>query len=458
MSKHFIIPSSILSYTLSALVFGQEPSAKVDFINGDTITGSIVNMQKDSLEFKSSHFPQNARFNKDSVLSVTFPSKKTELPIDFQQANHVAELNLKGRFGYEDEQGVLRGQITQINDSSIELSTWFAGPLTVDRSLIHSIKILSNDSELYRGPNSLKEWTSSTSQDAWKYGNGALISSTTCGSLAKDVPLPDKAHLSFDLEWKNYLGLSLSFYANAKESPTNYYELRLQNNYMYMQKFLKGERSPQLDRRPNSNLNQPSDSARFDIYMDKKRGEFHVFVDGKKAHTFTDHSPSVDKFGTFLFLRNYSENRMRLNNMIIKKWTNTLLSATDEGAFDQLDGEGQRLLLANGDAVIGKIGKIKDGLLAVETTHTSLQIPLSRIPKINFPSEPNQPKAEIQDIKAYFKEGGWIIIAAERIDEHHIYGMNHAIGEHTFRLDAFEKIDFNIYDRTHNKVRQLNKW
>ena len=435
--------------------------SRVNFSNGDKISGSVVNMDVSLLEFKSAHFPKNVFFNKSTILDLELHQPTKPIDIDFTQADHIAELKLEGRYGQENQRDTLSGQLTQIADDHVILSTWYAGELKVQRNLIHSIKIKSNQPDLYSGPNSLEEWDQDQSAGSWKFENKALVSGNSRGVISKDIGMPKLSVLRFKLEWKNTIALTLNLFADSPEigNQDNYYELRMQTNYMYMQKRIKNERPPQLDRMPNTSYDHKKKSAEYAIHMDKNKGVFHVFVNGQLAQTFNDHSATPKLLGSSIHLRNDNENQMRISGLRLEKWNGAIPSPVDDKAHKQIDGDGQKILLANGDAVVGKIGSISNGMLDIETEHAELKLPLFGIRDLKLPiAEENHPKMEPNDIKAYFKSGGWIILDVKSIDAEFLHGSHQAIGNCSLRIDAFEKVEMNIYDSNYIKLRNKSDW
>lgn len=460
MNKHLVIALTVatsLFYTTEAA----PQRAQLNFVNGDKISGNIISMENGILEIDSPHFTDNATFSTANILDIVLTKAQTEQVNEPHRKDHLATLELEDRFGYEGEHGNLYGQLEELTDDKLTLRTSYAGILEVDRSLIKSITISDNTKSLYSGPKSIEEWNPFGETGTWSFTNNSLVGNASRGSIAQDINIPDKALLSFDLSWKVRPGLSLYLYAdNANdEQPSAYYEIRLNSNYMYMQKSTPLNRSRQLAKTPNTQLNFDGQSAEISLYMDKKKGVFHVFVNDEMTYTFTDHTPSPESLGSSIYFRNDNESRMLIKNIQMKKWSNAIPTEQDQKSYAKLSGEGQRILLANGDAVVGKIGKINNGLLAVETKHTPLKIPLAGVRDLHLPPvAENHPKAERNDIKAYYHDGGWVMIDVTKINSSHILGENKAIGNCEFDLSAFKKLELNVYDKSQNKLRQLDAW
>ena len=461
--SNYILLSLITLAALAPTLVAEPPNklSRVNFTNGDKVSGTIVNMEANLLDFKSTLFPKNVFFNKSAILDLELDQTQPSIGINFAQADHVAELQLESRYRQEEQRDTLRGQLIQIADDHVLLSTWYAGELKIQRNLIHSIKIKSNQSGLYQGPNSLEEWHEGNSARSWKFKDNALVSGKSRGVISKDIGLLDQSVLKFKLQWKNTIALTLNLFADSPEvgKVENFYELRMQSNYLHMKKVIKNERPPQINRMSNTSYSHAKKSAEYAIYMDKNKGVFHVFINGNKVQTFTDNAATPKLLGSSIYLRNENEKVMRISNMSLEKWNGTIPTPEDEKALNQLKGDGQRILLANGDAVVGKIGLIKNGMLDIKTEHADLKLPLFGIRDLKLPStEKNQPKMEPNDVKAHFKGGGWIILNVSSIDKEFVHCKHEAIGNHKFRIDAFEKIEFSIYKRSYNKIRKDQAW
>jgi len=462
MSNFIFLSLITLAALAPALV--AEPSNKisrVSFANGDKVSGSLVNLDVKLLGFKSTLFPKSVFFNRSAILDLELGQAQPSIEIDSTQADHMAEIQLKGRYSQEDQRDTLRGQLSQVADDHVILSTWYAGELKIQRNLIHSIKIKSNKTDLYSGPNSLEEWNQRFSSNSWKFQNNALISGNSRGGISKDIGLVNQSVLKFKLQWKDTIGLTLNLFADSPkyDKLANYYQLSMQSNYLQMKKVIKDERPPQLNRMSNTGYIHATKSAEYAIYMNKQKGIFHIFINGKKVHTFTDQAATPNLLGSSIYLRNDNGKMMHMSNIRVEKWNGAIPTPEDEKSLKQLKGDDQRILLANGDAVVGKIGQISNGMLDIKTEHADLKLPLIGVRDLKLPStEESQPKMERNDIKAHFKTGGWIILNVTSIDKGFIHGRHQAIGNHSFRVDAFEQIEFNICNGNYNKIRKEQAW
>src|SRR4051812_4995635 len=182
---------------LLALPAAAAPPGKIQFFNRDQINGNVDSIATDRIVWNSPVLEKPAPFRLDKILE-----------LDLQSESHgFAE-------GYEavvslTNGDTLRGQISSVTDDTIELETWFAGKLKLSRPTVKSIRIEELPTLLFHGPESLDGWTLAGSHDnAWTFDGGALVSSTT-GSIARDVKLPDRFRIVFNVEWHGKFRLRL---------------------------------------------------------------------------------------------------------------------------------------------------------------------------------------------------------------------------------------------------------
>ena len=127
--SNYIFQSLITLAALAPTLVAEPPNklSRVNFTNGDKVSGTIVNMEANLLDFKSTLFPKNVFFNKSAILDLELDQTQPSIGINFAKADHVAELRLESRYRQEEQRDTLRGQLIQIADDHVLLSTWYAG-------------------------------------------------------------------------------------------------------------------------------------------------------------------------------------------------------------------------------------------------------------------------------------------------------------------------------------------
>lgn len=455
----------LLILNLAIAVHAQEKpddSSTLEFANGDAFSGELRKWEDNQITIKNPYIKNETTLRDATLLKLDLPTSG-ETTISNEEIDHEASIFIKGRHNQQRASDQLKGQLTQITDDLITLDTSYAGNITIDRKFITNMEISSKRSSIYSGPNSLEEWNLPDSEDAWFFRDGALIGGKKDGQISKDVGLDELSHISFNIDWKSSLNFRLFLFSNdAKKSrPTSYYELVINSRSFYMRKYHKEAGSESLATSDRSSRLDGSDTAFVEVFANSKQGIFHLYIDGEHSATFTDRAPDPDTFGSAIHFTNRVRSPMRLRNLRIATWSGTLPTAEEQETFAELKGEGQRILLKNGDAILGKLGEIKNGILVVDTKHTPIRIPVAGMRTVQMKGsfkEKHSPKMEKGDVKAYFKDGGWVIFKLESITNESITGYHQAFGTKTFDLSAFSQIEFNIYDRQLNAGRAAEIW
>ena len=453
-NKCSTILTTILQPLLAMVLMASEP-ATLYFINGDILSGEIQRLEGDQFYFKSPMLREETTFNRDMLLDL----KLTEEQLEAKPVNHTATITLEDRFGQKSERDQLQGQLVGINDDFLELATDYAGTLKIDRSLIYAIDISTDNYLLYSGPNSLEEWQVLGDPNSWSYSNNSLITGSGNSSLAKEFDTPSRSQLSFTIDRKENIDLALLLYADSSEPerPRNYYELSLNANYLNMRKYLEKGSSRPLNRGTPNVRAKLGERIRCDIYSDTRSGAFHIYIDGKNYANFSDLTPSPELMGKSLHLRSRRDYEMRIQNIKLFKWNGSLPQKLGTEEESELQKKNQ-LLLANGDALVGDLGKTHQDNIELTTEYTSYNVPLARVRSIQLAAkDENHPRADKYDLKAYFKSGGWIILDPILLTPSTLVGNHEAIGDITFDLNAFSHIEFNVYDKQLNKLRD-EKW
>jgi len=438
------------------------PSSTLSFTNDNTFSGEIHSWEPGKILLSNPNLKNKTTLFTRNLLKISLseePASQTISPAH----DHEATIFIKGRFNQEKASDQIKGQIKQITDNAITVQTNYAGELEIDRKFITNMEVQSKKSNLYAGPSDIDNWNLINSDDSWYFRNGTFISGSKSGQIAKDIGLESPAYISFNIDWKNSLYIKTLLFSDDPEDsrPSNYYELSLRNTYVSMRKYTKENGSSSMERSALRLKLQNSDTAFVEIYANSDKGVFHLYIDGEKTHTFTDRGIKKGKFGSSLHFDNDTRSPTRIRNIRASRWNGNLPTTKEVDAFTKLKGEGERILLKNGDAIIGKIGEVKEGITVVETKYSPARIPIAGLRSINMKGafkDKHSPKMEAQDVKAYFRDGGWIILKLESIESDKMTGFHQAFGRKTFKLSAFDQVEFNIYDKQLNNERTSNIW
>ena len=118
--------------------------------------------------------------------------------------------------------------------------------------------------------------------------------------------------------------------------------------------------------------------------------------------------------------------------------------------------EGQRIDLANGDSLLGKIMGVNEGATKVKTSLGDVIIPVNRLRSFQLHESEatlKEPRMYKEDVRAWFTEGGFVTLKIARLNDKKIAGYSQVFGDAEFDLTAFSRIEFNIWDNDLNEER-----
>lgn len=468
----------ISTLALASTSFAQDKVTKISgtahLKNGQSVTGNIIEWNENSIQFSSQLFLNNVTFDIEEIMHVELDPNQAEAnkPAVNERIDHTNIQINSNKYTRPGQHGSIHGSLAAITDTHISLNTWYAGKATVAKDFIHNLDISAKGQTVFSGPGKLKGWHNNLHTNYWKeYEKGLTINQH--GNISRELDLPSAIHLGFDIEWKNSLNLSIFIYGDqAKTSyPQTRYELRTQQYQpLRINKYVAGRyqrlnqqelnRNDPKVRNMRTAFNQKNGKARYDIYLDPKKGTHIVYVNGIKYLEATEMNLEEVKLGNAIHLTSRKGANMRLSNLEIKKWSGSIPGSNDVAALDELAGKGQRFLLKNGDLLVGEIKEIKDGLMTVKTEDATFPIPVINMRKIHMGETKvkREPMQEESDIKAWFHDGGWIMLKPISLKNGKLKASHQAFGELDFDLTAFKKIDLNLDNKSFNRLRSEEKW
>ncbi len=441
--------------------------ARLLLTNGDRLSGLPKSIDQDQhLLFESDSLRQTASFPLANILSLNFDSWKAAPTV-----NTIARVELQPRFR-EDRGDTILGALRELTPDSIKLDTWYGGIITLKRSMVLSLSIISNSPGNYYGPNNIEEWNLSGDSDSWTFKNGALVSHSL-GSIGRDMKLREKSHISFDATWENSMRFKIQLYSNDTQSrsPSAYYEVNLNRTYAYLRTrgktngraaMLGGGRWKQISVPPQER------SARFDFFVNRKVGSITIYIDGKHACALQSQSPDPENLGTGLTFVTEERYPLEIKEITITPWNGTTLPKSktpvgedaeknDQQPDDSEQSSPHKIILNNGDEVPGTVGKVEDDRMIIETEFTPIHIPLNRIKSLSLGDKGEEPIKKRGDVRAWFHDGGRITLQLASFTDNKISGYSQAFGDVTLDLSAFSRIDFHIYDDKANELRKNSR-
>lgn len=429
------------------------------FINGDSLPGSLLRVEDEQLHWKSPALKNDAKFFLNNIQDVTFPYQAPPL----SKQDHVAHIRFNPDVKQQNEKmsgDVIQGELVAVNEESIILNTWYAGPLTLNRNMVKDLQIFDVSPPIYTGPLQANDWKM-LPEETWVYENNGYRN-VSSGSLAKKFKdLPDRYCFTFTAAWKSRFALQIYFGADddSDPNPDNHYMIALDSGTSYMQKRSSEANALGVMRNggmigeyKRDQVFQAKEKSQLKLYVDSKAGLFALYSDDTLIQQWNDVEKPILQ-GKAIQLRNgQSSTKLTLSRMSLSAWDGTLPTADTDEKINPIENpeptkEEQRIILRNGDIMLGKVNKIENSQISLTTRYNEIKLPVSRIKKLALaPAEYDERLIKNGDIRAWFPDGNYITFKLESISaDGKLTGYSQNFGTATFDPAAFTRIEFNIY-------------
>lgn len=433
------------------------PTARIFLSNGDKLTGTPQTLDTTShLHFTSPSLGQPATFPLASILTLHLSQQEKHTP-----PQNVTRVELQPRF-HEARGDTIIGKLAELTPETVKLETQHGGTIGIKRSMVKSLKIISNAPGNYHGPNGLHEWSPSGGKNAWYFSQGALVS-RAAGGIGKDIRLREKAHISFDAKWQDSMRFKLRLYSSdvTKTRPNAYYEININQYHAYMNTQGKRRRGARMFGGGGGQINvRPTEPhAHFDLFANRKTGAVTIYINGTRACALQSHNPDPLDLGTGLSFHAEERFPLEISGITVTPWDGTTFPTPKKKTPATSPTPGgkkppHRIILNNGDQVPGTVGKVTDGHMLVDTEYTPIRIPVSRIKSLDLGNSDDRPKKYRGDVRAWLHTGGFITLKLTSLTNTQLQGYSQPLGNVTFNLTAFNRIDFHIYNPKANQTRQ----
>lgn len=463
--KRFLSPAVLAALSLAAPA--EELKSTVRFSNKDLLSGSLESLTPEGLVWDSSILEKPTPFFLKNVVDLTLNPEEPEI-----KAGHEAAVTLtKG--------DLLRGQLVSVTDEGIELDTWYAGRLKISRPVIADIKISERPDLVYRGPTGLDGWKQSVGKPAWTYQNSGFRS-VGAGSIARNVNLPDECGIAFDVAWRGAFGLELAFFSGNQPSdhPTTGYAMNFRQRNISV-------RSCKTQRTLGNTLNVPSlqenEKAHIEVRASIKSGKICVLLDGALVDVWTDPDIVRNEMGRGIQFISPGASPVQISRVEVSAWDGEVGQApdpqivpgmrlglvpggddgddADEPAAPEDKPKAGRMELRNGDNIEGEVVGINDGRITVKTPFREVKLPIEALRSLALkPAERDESKRENGDVRGWFADGSWVVFRLEAVENGMLTGYSHNFGTARFKLAAFSRIEFNIYDSDLDDIRAAGDW
>lgn len=456
----------LLSLTVALLGAEEEKDysgsmARLTFMDETSISGSVlsVDTKKETLRLKSPSLKGTSTLRTAQLLDVQFDHEASP-----PEADHYALTTIKPRYDKSPPQDTIRGEFIGINQEYITLQTWYAGELKLKRSMVQGLNIFENSPRLFNGPASLEGWVTSSGkvEDNWDFKQRSLISKST-HTIARKIEMGEKVKLSFNVAWKNSPQFRMSFLANTGKEvyASRGYILHVQSSYLQLYRTGSDNIRSDLFSEGFRELRE-QETALFEIYLDRNpEGKNGLYIDGKKVTAWED-SNDLKGMGDWLVFAPRNNVPIKISNIIVNQWNGKLPADEEqqdtrpEGIFKGLSGE--RIDLANGDAVLGEVTGITEGMAKLKTDLGEMEVPVPRLSSFELNPIEDEPRMYGHDVRAWFVEGGSVTLRIDALTPKKLRGYSQVFGEAEFDLKAFSRIEFNVWSPKRESYTAQEEW
>lgn len=456
--KRFI--SSVFLVSLSYSALADDGKATVRFSNSDRLSGALESLATDRLIWNSAVLEKPTTFFLKNVIDLTLNAETSETKV-----GHEAEVILTNG-------DLLRGRLISVEDDAVELDTSIAGRLKFNRLMISEIRISDRPEFIYRGPTGLDGWTQSGAKPAWNYQN-LEFRSDSAGSIAKDVNLPDECSIAFDAAWRDSFGLEFNFFSNdlATDRPSSGYAINFRQRFISLRN-CKNQRN--LGNAPNALALQENEKARIEVRASLKSGKICVLVDGKLIEAWTDPNVVRNEVGRGIHFVSLNSSPVQISCIEVAAWDGEVGQIPDpevaaglgEQDTDEIQQSAlveklkpERMELRNGDNLAGEVIGIIDGIITIKTPFRNVKLPIQALRSISLKAAAlERCKRENGDVRGWLPDGCSVVFKLEGVKDGMLTGTSQNFGSADFKLRAFSRIEFNIYDSKHIEVREANGW
>jgi hypothetical protein len=419
----------------------------LSFRDGDVLYGKLLEIQPGSLiRWQHPDASEPIDCKPESVAQIGFAPR----PSTAGRTDYSCKLWLANG-------DALAGNLVACDRDALTLDTWYAGQLKIPRRALQSLAFNPRTNQvLFDGLTGLDGWTQGDAAKGalgesgqWSYRNGAFYADKAA-SIARDLKLPDRSQIQFDMAWRGPLYLAIALYtdslqpillANKQNGPDfgAFYSLRFFNTVFITL-------TPIRKRDPLSALGEPliiqsltqKDRVHVDVRMSKAERRVALFIDGMLIKDWIDPGGFAGE-GTGIRFVNNPGSVVKLGNFRVSKWNGVL----DDDAAEAPDPSHDVVLLESGAKASGAVVSIAGGQISLLTAGGATNVPLPAASAIEFARFQGQsPPASAVNAHATFRQGGAVTFELLAWRPGGVTGLIPDIGKVTFDPAAFARLQF----------------
>ena len=451
---------------------------RLKLLNGDSFTGKFQGINGGHVLWLHPSFAEPARVIAKDVSSVRLEQRE----VSAEKTQDCSVSLVSG--------GKLNGVLVGLDEEGLTLDTWYGGKLKIAREFVRTIEPgIKPERLVYQGPEDgpdgwmtgnrntgqvLKQMLRKNAkvevgavgadkqralaiirrakvpgkivagvagqQGAWRYVSNGFVCASSGPILGrKDLDLPSRCALTFDLQWTGYFNLGVNIFADQinNEYSGNSYSLRVDQNNMYMYRIQNGSTSNLGNVR--SQLTGKK-RCRVSLLIDKEAKTLSVLIDGQLIRKWEDTRPFAGK-GKGLLFTSRNNSAMRLSRMRITEWNGSL---PESDASKSGNGKEDFVVFSNKDSISGKAKRIEGDKLIFTTNFGDVPLPVLNMSSLTFSNPVKRLTPKAKDVKMQMQKSGTVNVELLSWGEGKVKIKSPYFGEAVFDSTVFEKLDFNL--------------
>ena len=328
----------------------QEPTLESDVVtlrNGSSLRGTILSLGKDFIGLQSPHALEPLKVKGDQLKNLRFQDLATgALP------THAERVELTNGDSFP-------AQVLTLDESTLTADTWFAGLLEIPRSALSAVFYHVRPQKLlHQGIGELSTWEH---RGDWQVnvGQGGSFFSTTAGSLAKALPLPESFDFQTKLSFNQVPNLHLYVAADSLSPSTidNAYRLTFTSRGVRLERWVSNtsfdDKITHLGFVRPATPPQANSSMDVQLRIDRRTRRIHLILDGQVTGSFQDPYPAPEGNAVIYDSRSLLRSAHILRDLSLYQWDGQSLPPHREVPVNL--SQQDTLTLLDGDRISGRI-------------------------------------------------------------------------------------------------------
>jgi hypothetical protein len=450
--------AGIVALLAASPALADEPAstnAASDFLffrDGDMLYGKLLAIEAhNAIRWQHPDAVEPIEFKPESVSQIEFP------PVNATAAQ--SNSSCRVYFGNGD---TMEGNLVSCDRDTLTLDTWYANRLTISRALpqnpVRTVAFLPRQPAMFDGLTGMDGWTQGSAVKAlesdsgeWVYRHGAFYADKPA-SIARDLNLPDRVEIQFDLAWKGQFNIAVALYTDSlqpilltakDQGPAfgAFYSLRFTSPYFIsLMPIRKNDPLRSLELMVPSLNNK--DHIHVDLRMSKPDHRVVLFLDGAMIKEWIDPVGFTAEGKGMRFVQNPGGS-IKLSHLRVAAWNGVL----DEAPAVSPDPGHDLISMESGPKTSGQIQSIANGEISVLGTGGLTKLAVNKVSAIDFAGiTPEAPKTTLGSVHATFARGGFVTFDLLSWRPDGMVVTSPVFGKATFDPVAFSRLQFIARD------------